>query len=154
LTQWIETKRFLEQAVAVSNESLHIFGGVLILFASATVLRKPVSNRWPWLVVLTLACLNELVDLRSPRWPHDGARFGESVKDVFVTMLVPSMLLFTARKTPSLYRRDPDLPPCPAPDDPELGAVGQGSRLAGDDVAIAAELDEPAKPEASDRVAP
>lgn len=102
-TSWAEAKLFLEQATRVSTESLHIIGGVLILFGVAGLLREPVSSRWPWLVVLAFTCINEFIDLSISQWPHPGMQFGESVKDVFVTMLLPSILLFTARKTPGLY---------------------------------------------------
>ncbi len=105
-TSWEEAKLFLEHSIDVSTESLHVIAGVLILLLAAGLLRKPVSNLWPWFVVLALTCLNEFIDLWSSQWPHPGMQFGESVKDVVVTMLLPSVLLFTTEKTPALYLRN------------------------------------------------
>jgi hypothetical protein len=104
LTSWEETKLLFERATDISKESLHIFAGVLIMLVAAGILRKPVSTRWPWLVVLAFAVLNEVIDLYVAQWPHPGMQFGESIKDLFVTMLLPSVLLFTAKKTPGIYR--------------------------------------------------
>jgi hypothetical protein len=118
-TSWEEAKLFFEQATAVSTESLHIIGGVLILFGAAALFRKPVSSRAPWLVVLAFTCFNEFIDLSISQWPHPGMQFGESVKDVFLTMLLPSILLFTANKTPGLYSRKA---PAIAADQPAAGS--------------------------------
>ncbi len=113
-TSWKETKLFFEHSTNVSNESLHVFAGVLILLLAAGLLTKPISSRWPWLAVLAFACLNESIDLSIGQWPQPGAQFGESVKDVLVTMLLPSVLLLTTRRMPALYR--PVSPSMPDPD--------------------------------------
>lgn len=102
-SSWEETKLFIEHSMGISTESLHIFGGVAILLFAAVVLRRPLSHSAPWLVVLVFAIVNELADLTAHRWPRPGAQFGESVKDIFVTMVLPTLLLFTTRKTPRLY---------------------------------------------------
>lgn len=135
-TSWRQAKLFFEHAINVSTESLHVLAGVLILLLAAGLLGKPVSSRWPWLAVLAFACLNEFVDLSIAQWPNPGMQFGESVKDMFVTMFLPSVLLFTARKTPGLYR--------PA----------RPSGISRDDLGIAADLDDPPAPQANDDVAP
>lgn len=100
---WKEGKLFFEHSVSVSTDALHLITGVLILMVSALLLHKPVSSRWPWLVVLVFTCLNEAIDLWIDQWPSPGMQFGESARDIFVTMLLPTLLLFTARKTPQLY---------------------------------------------------
>ncbi len=103
IVSWKEGKLFFEHSVSVSPDALHLIAGVLIMMVFAFLLRKPVSSRWPWLVVLLFTCLNEAIDLWVDQWPSPGMQFGESAKDIFVTMLMPTLLLFTARETPQLY---------------------------------------------------
>ena len=102
-SSWREAKLFLEHSLAVSTESLHVVVGVLILLLAAWLLQRPVSSWRPWLVVLAFACFNEAVDLWIDVWPQPGMQFGESAKDLVLTMILPTVLLFTARKAPRLY---------------------------------------------------
>lgn len=121
---WNERKLFFEQSVSVSPDVLHLIAGVVILLVSALLLRKPVSSRWPWLVVLLFTCLNEAIDLWISQWPSPGVQFGESAKDVVLTMLLPTVLLVTARKLPQLYRPESRPEQARAPGtDGEVGPV-------------------------------
>lgn len=99
---WHETKLFVEHLVGFSHDAIHVIGGVLVLLTAAFLLRKSVSNLQPWLVVLVLASINELADLWIEQWPSPGRQYGESAKDLLLTMLLPSVLLVTARFFPTL----------------------------------------------------
>ena len=105
LLSGVELKHFVERSVAFSPDSLHVIAGVLILFVAALLLRKPVSSWWPWLVVLLLVCVNEGADLSADRWPHSGMQYGETVKDLLLTMALPTMLLFAARFLPGIFEQ-------------------------------------------------
>ncbi len=99
---WTETKELIEHSIGFSLDSLHVIAGVLILLAAALLLRKPVSTMRPWLVVLVLACANEFIDL-SYRWPSPSIQFGESIKDLLLTMLLPTVLLLASRIYPRIF---------------------------------------------------
>ena len=100
---WRDTKLFLERSVSVSTEFIHVIAGIVIFLVAAAILRRPVSSGRPWLAVLALALLNEVVDLTVEHWPQAAIQLGESVNDLLVTMLVPTLLLVTARKLPRIY---------------------------------------------------
>lgn len=102
---WRETKLFLEESLAISAESLHVIVGMLILFLAALLLRKSVASWWPWLVVLAFATLNEVNDLRIDQWPNLRMQYAESVKDLLLTLFLPTLLMITARYMPQLYAR-------------------------------------------------
>ena len=101
---WEETKRFFEHSIAFSRDALHVIAGVVFLLVAAALVRKPVSNIWPWLIVLALAIVNEFLDLWIQRWPNPGIQYGESAKDLILTMALPTLLMLSARLAPGLYR--------------------------------------------------
>lgn len=102
---WYEAKRFVEQATALSMDSLHLIAGMLLFIGLALLLRRPVTDPRPWLGVLCVTLLNEAADLWTERWPSPGQQFGEAAKDILLTMLLPSLVLLTARHLPGLYER-------------------------------------------------
>lgn len=99
---WQQWKRFVEHSVAFSSDSLHVIVGVLLLLGVALALRKPISSWRPWLVLLVLIGVNEFVDLSLGRWPQLELRYAESVKDLLLTMFLPTLLLLAARWRPTL----------------------------------------------------
>ena len=40
------------------------------------------------------------------QWPQRGMQYGESVRDIVLTMFLPTLLLFAARAMPQLFRFD------------------------------------------------
>lgn len=104
---WYEGKRFIEHAVAVSHDTLHVIVGVLLLLALALVLRRPLSSLLPWLVLAGVALWNEAVDLWVERWPDAAMQYGETARDLLLTMLLPTVLMLAARLRPDLFRRVP-----------------------------------------------
>ena len=101
---WYEAKRFVEQASTLSMDALHIFVGAFLFLGLGLLLRRPISDPRPWLGVLFVTLLNEAADLWVEQWPSPGTQLGEAAKDVAVTMLLPTIILLTARHLPSLYR--------------------------------------------------
>lgn len=95
---WYKAKIFLEHAVAFSSDSVHVIVGVLILFFTAAAMKRSVSAWSPWLIVLALAVLNEIVDLYVEQWPDMAQQYGESAKDLLLTMFLPTFLMLWARR--------------------------------------------------------
>lgn len=102
---WYDAKHFLERSVAFSSDAIHVIVGVLIQLGSALVLRRSISSWRPWLVVLALLCFNEFVDLYLERWPVRVEQYGESAKDLLLTMLLPTALLLASRWRPRIFAR-------------------------------------------------
>ena len=101
---WHESKLFVEHAMAISHDGLHVVLGVLIQLAVAIVSRRSVASWLPWSAVLAFAFANEAVDLWVERWPSPGMQFGEGAKDVLLTILLPTVLLLALRLRPDVFR--------------------------------------------------
>jgi len=112
---WTEWKLFFERSVSFTTDSMHVISGVVIMLVTAAIIRRPISDWRPWSLVLLLALFNEFSDLWIERWPHPGRQLGESVKDVLLTLALPTLLLASARLMPHLYKRNRDA------DSPEAG---------------------------------
>lgn len=104
MRSWHQGKLFIEHAVAISHDALHIIVGVLLLLALALLLRRSIAAWRPWLWLLTIILWNETVDLWFEQWPDPGQQYGESAKDLVLTMIVPTLLMFAARARPDLFR--------------------------------------------------
>jgi len=107
MRSWYEAKMFIERASVVSSDALHVLVGVLAWMIAAVVLRRSLSSRFPWLILLGLAVLNEFVDFWIERWPDLGMQLGESAKDILLTMALPTVLMFAVRFRPNLFRARP-----------------------------------------------
>ena len=100
---WHLVKQWLSGASGLDMDSLHVHAGVLAQVAVALVLRRRLSSGWPWLAVATAVLANEYYDFQYEVWPTREDQFFESVKDVWNTMLLPSVLLLLARFAPGLF---------------------------------------------------
>jgi hypothetical protein len=107
MMSWYETKMFIEHASVVSSDALHVLVGVALWLLIAVVVRKRLSAPLPWLILLALIGFNELVDLWVEQWPDKGMQYGESAKDILLTMTLPTLLLFAVRLRPNLFRPAP-----------------------------------------------
>lgn len=107
-TGWIEVKAFAESALGISNDALHVILGVVLHLALAAIWRGSLARIWPWAMVLLLQLGNEVVDLATERWPSPGEQFGESAKDIALTMILPSLLLVLARFWPAVLGTRPE----------------------------------------------
>lgn len=104
---WYETKIFIEHAVFFTSDALHVLVGMVAWIAIAAVSRRPLSDWRPWLAVLVLLVLNECVDLWVERWPDLVMQYGESAKDLLLTMILPTLMMFAVRLRPNLFRPVP-----------------------------------------------
>lgn len=104
MESWHQGKLFIEHSLSFSHDSIHILAGVLIWLAAGLLLRRPLSSWSPWLCVLALILWNETVDLTLEVWPDAGWQYGESFKDLLLTMSVPTLLMVATRLRPDLFR--------------------------------------------------
>lgn len=100
---WGQSKAFAERLVGIDNDALHVLAGPLLLFLTASLMRKSVQSVWPWTVVLLLGLVNEWHDLRAERWPDRTMQYGEGVKDLLLTMALPTLILILARVRVQLF---------------------------------------------------
>ncbi len=95
---------FIEHASVVNSDGLHVLLGVLVWMLIAVVLRRNLSASLPWLVLLALTLFNEGVDLWMEQWPDKAMQFGESAKDIVLTMTLPTVLMLAIRLRPNLFQ--------------------------------------------------
>lgn len=104
---WFDFKRFIEHASAISNDAVHVLvGGFGALFI-ALVMRRSVADWLPWLLVSAGTFANEAGDLLGEQWPNAAIQYGESAKDVVLTLAVPTALLLAARFCPRILSPAP-----------------------------------------------
>ena len=102
LLGWYQFKLFLEHSSGISMDALHILVGFAIFLFAAMALRRSIASPLPWLVTLLLEIGNEAYDLHVELWPNRWSQLGEGVKDILLTMLLPTLLLLVARRRPML----------------------------------------------------
>ena len=103
MTTWHQGKLFIEHAVTISHDSLHVIVGVLLWVVFGLILRRPLSSWLPWLWIFAVILWNETVDLWVEQWPDPGMQYGESAKDLLLTMALPTLLLVLTRFRPQLF---------------------------------------------------
>lgn len=99
---WHQIKLWLVAATGLDMDALHVHAGLLLQIAVALVIRRPLRSPWPWLAVLAAELANEYYDYSYEVWPTRDEQFLESVRDVWNTMLIPTVVLITARWVPAL----------------------------------------------------
>jgi hypothetical protein len=111
MSWWYHAKMFVEHAAIITSDALHVLVGVGLWVLSALVLRRRLTDWLPWLVVLMAILFNETVDLWVEQWPHRAMQYGESAKDLLLTLLLPTLLMTAARARPELFRPRDVSPP-------------------------------------------
>jgi len=107
MSAWHQGKLFLEHALAVDHDALHVITGVLVWLVAALLLRRPITSWTPFLWCLAIILWNETVDLWVERWPEPGMQYGEGAKDLVLTIAIPAMIMAAARFRPDLFRAVP-----------------------------------------------
>lgn len=103
MSDWFHIKLLLTQFSGLSRDALHVLLGVGAQIAVAALPRMSLARIWPWLAVFGGALANEYYDLAHEAWPDPAQQRMESVKDVIVTMAIPTVLLLAARYAPRLF---------------------------------------------------
>jgi hypothetical protein len=115
---WHDLKEWISGTSGLDMDSLHVHVGVLAQVAVAFVLRRRLSSLWPWLAVAAAVLANEYYDFHYEVWPTREEQFLEGVKDLWNTMLLPTVLLLLARFAPRLFA-------APLADSGEAGGEGR-----------------------------
>lgn len=102
---WVQFKLYLSQVTHLSKDALHVYSSVLIQLSAAFVLRRSLRSPLPWLCVLVAILLNEAYDLWEPHKPIEEWQIIGGTKDLWNTMLMPTLLLLTAWLAPSVMGR-------------------------------------------------
>ena len=108
LREWEGAKTALSDGLGLSRDMLHVHGGLALFMALILLLRRPRGSVLPLLLVLGVEIANEAMDFARYHlsgWPW---RPGPTLRDVFDTLLWPTLLTLAAR------RPDPKAFPGPA----------------------------------------
>jgi len=101
---WIEYKHYLSTLTGLSQDALHIYAALLIQFGAAWLLKRTLSSALPLLLVLLAVLLNEAGDLYLPGNPLESWQISGSIKDLWNTILAPSLLFTMARISPQVFQ--------------------------------------------------
>lgn len=104
---WALVKSAVEHVAGHDDDWIHVVAGPLIQLVAALVMRQSVQRIWPWLVVLALELFNEWHDLVWDTWPNRQMQFGEGLKDILLTMALPTILLLASRHFPHWFGMNP-----------------------------------------------
>jgi len=104
---WAQVKAFVEHVAGPDDDWIHVVIGPVIQLLAAAVLRQNLQRVGPCLVVLVLELLNEWHDLTWEVWPTRSMQYGESLKDILLTMCIPTILLLLARSFPHWFGLQP-----------------------------------------------
>jgi hypothetical protein len=92
-------KDLISQYTGLEKDALHIHAALFIYILTAILFRRSPRSFLPWLVVFGVELANEAHDA----WDNWGAPaswvIGEGVKDLWNTMLWPTVLLIAGRLT-------------------------------------------------------
>jgi hypothetical protein len=99
---WYQLKLFAEHSTGISMDALHVIFGVVLQLLIALLFKSSLARAMPLLAVLALELINEANDFRVEIWPDPGMQIGEAVKDVVLTMFIPTLIFLVARRRPKL----------------------------------------------------
>jgi hypothetical protein len=94
IAQLYETlTRALQDETGASDSLLHVHAGMAVLLLARVVIGRSLSTAGPFLVVLAVALLNEVMD----RFSHGSWRWPDSGLDVLNTIFWPFVLMVGLR---------------------------------------------------------
>jgi hypothetical protein len=114
-------KDLIEQYTGLERDALHVHVALFIYIVAALIFRRSRRSLLPWFIVFGVEIANEAHDLWRSVAVGENPVFGESLKDLWNTMLWPTVLLVVGRHTkwslwhagtePAADARDPDSAP-------------------------------------------
>ena len=116
---WVEFKELVGFYTGLERDALHVHAALLLYILAMGLFRRSRRSRIPWLAVLAIELANEGYDIHH-NW-DDGLEWAvsSSVKDLWNTMLWPTVLLLVGRYTTWFQRQhaeaEPESEPEPSP---------------------------------------
>jgi hypothetical protein len=104
MQQWIAIKNEIAVWLALDRDALHLLAGLGLHFLAAILLRRPLSNPLLWLAVLLVEIGNEAASGYADGLLEDWEIAG-SLHDLWVVMVVPTLLLVLTRFLPVMFNR-------------------------------------------------
>ena len=104
---WAQVKKLVAHVTGPDDDWVHVVIGPVVQLLAVAVLRQNLQRAGPWLMVLALELLNEWHDLTWEVWPTRYMQYGESLKDILLTMCIPTILLLLARSFPHWFGLQP-----------------------------------------------
>ena len=104
---WADLKDGIVFYTGLERDAVHVHVALLLYIAAMAVFRRDRRSPVPWLVVMAFAVVNEAVDFLFNLDMGSEAAFSRVVKDLWNTMLWPTVLLILGRYT-SWFQRRPD----------------------------------------------
>lgn len=101
-------KWWLSETLGISDDGLHVHGGLLVLMLAALVLRRPPWSWRPWLSVIVLETLNETYDMLQSSYPTAEASWRASGHDYWMTLAWPTIILLVFPPLIRRYGRAPE----------------------------------------------
>ena len=103
--EWYHVKIWIEQYSGLERDALHVHAALFLYIVAMVVFRQTRRSRFPWLFVLIVEVVNEYFDLKRAAVPDMPVAWDESLKDLWNTMLWPTVLLFIGRYTTLFQHR-------------------------------------------------
>jgi hypothetical protein len=82
-------KLVLVSVLGLSKDALHVYTGMIVFLFCVILFRRPRHRWWPVVIVLLLAMLGELLDMRDDIGSFGYWRWDASLRDVINTSLLP-----------------------------------------------------------------
>ena len=96
---YAQLKDWLSEYAGMERDSLHIHVALLLYIIALWMFRQSRRSRLPWLFVLAAELANEAYDLTTNWGGGPSWAMSEAGKDLWNTMLWPTVLLFVGRYT-------------------------------------------------------
>ena len=100
-----DLKILIESYTGLEKDALHIHAALLLYIIAMVAFRKSRRSRFPWLFVLAVELFNEILDLRQQYALGESLNWSGAAKDLWNTMLWPTVLLFIGRYTDLFQHR-------------------------------------------------
>lgn len=104
MQQWLAIKNDIAAWISLDRDGLHLLGGLGLHLLAAILLRRPLSHPLLWLAVLLVEAGNEAASGYADGVLEDWEVAG-SLHDLWVVMLVPTLLLVLTRFLPAMFNR-------------------------------------------------